>query len=383
MTSVLAVTGIRSEYFFARPIFRAIAEHDRLTLKLVVAGAHLSPMYDHSVRLVEDDGFTIVDRIESLIHGDTRRSRLVGAALQLQSLTQTVAREKPDWLLAIGDREEALNTAYCGAYLGIPVAHYAAGDRATGNVDDFVRHAISRLAHLHFTLTEDARERLIKSGEQPWRVHMTGHSGIDRIRRTPALSLEQMATQLGVPKIETPYAVLIQHPLSSQTDKAEEHMRATLTALADTPLQVFVSHPNSDAGRGGVLKALAEVEGNRRFVAFRNIPDPLFVNLLRNAELMIGNSSGALMETAYLHLAAINVGPRQSERFHGDNVFFVDATAPAIKAQIDRCLGDAPTRARVAKAPNHFGDGHAGENVARLLADTRLDDRFLIKDLTY
>src|SRR5215470_20454064 len=198
---VLGITAIRSEYFLQRPIFQAIAEHPELELSLVVAGAHLSKIHGYTIKDVERDGFTIIERIDNLKLSDHDADRLDGAAVQLQALTQIVDRMRPDWLLAPADREEAMTMALCGAYLRIPTAHYAAGDRVVGNVDDMVRHAVSRLSHLLLTTNEDARQRLIRAGEQQWRVHNVGHSGLDRIRSAAPLTREQLAAALGVPAI--------------------------------------------------------------------------------------------------------------------------------------------------------------------------------------
>ena len=173
---VLGITAIRSEYFLQRPIFEAIRNHPGLELTLVVAGAHLSEIHGHTVKDVENDGFTITRRIDNLIHADHDAARLTGAAVQLQSLAELVDDLRPDWLLTPADREEAMTMALCGAYLGIATAHYAAGDRVVGNVDDMVRHAVSRLSHLLLTTHEDARQRLIRAGEEEWRVHNVGHS---------------------------------------------------------------------------------------------------------------------------------------------------------------------------------------------------------------
>jgi GDP/UDP-N,N'-diacetylbacillosamine 2-epimerase (hydrolysing) len=245
---VVAITGIRSEYFLQRPIFRAIAAHPQLELRVIVAGAHLSALHDHSVREVEQDEFAIVARIPNLIESDHDADRLKGAAEQLRALTEVIDVQRPAWLLAPGDREEAITLALCGAYLKIPTAHYGAGDRVVGNVDDMVRHAVSRLAHLLLTTNEDARQRLIRAGEQEWRVHNVGHSGLDRIRSAAPLTREQLAAALGVPAISDRYLIVVQHPLSSEAALAGAHMRETLAAAGELGYQTFVSYPNSDRG---------------------------------------------------------------------------------------------------------------------------------------
>src|ERR1051325_3169121 len=196
MRKVMAITAIRSEYYLQRSILQAIVDHSELELSLVVTGAHLSPLHGYTVKEVEADGFPIVERIENLLYSDRDAARLKGAAIQLQGLAQVVDKHRPDWLLLPGDREETITLAICGAYLGLAMAHYAAGDRVVGNVDDMIRHAVSRLSHLLLTTNEDARQRLIKAGEQESRVKTVGHSGLDAIRTAPGMRAEKMPTRL-------------------------------------------------------------------------------------------------------------------------------------------------------------------------------------------
>lgn len=380
---VLCITGIRSEYFLQRSIFRAISQHPDLQLLLVVTGAHLTPFHGYSVREVEADQFPIVARVESLLHSDRDAARLKGAALQLQILAHLVDVTRPEWLLVTGDREEAMVLALCGAYMGIPTAHYSAGDRVVGNIDDTVRHAISRLAHLLLTTNENARQRLLRGGEEAFRVHNVGHAGLDRIAETPRMERLELAQVLGVPAIKPPYLVIIQHPLSSEVSQAGEQMRQTLESAAILGLQTFISYPNSDAGAGEIIRVIEEYRAQPGFHVYRTIADTPFINLLREAAVLIGNSSMGLLEAPFLRLPVVNVGSRQAGRIHADNVFFVPNETTAIVEQVRKILTDATTKARVRECTNPFGDGRTGKQVAELLASIPLDQRLLNKDLTY
>ena len=380
---ILAITGIRSEYYLQRPIFDAIMNHPLLELELIVTGSHLSPLHGYTVTDVEADGYPVVERIESLMYSDRDAGRLKGAATQLQVLAHIVDSRRPDWLLAPCDREEALTMALCGAYMNLPTAHYSAGDRVVGNVDDMIRHAISRMAHLLLATSEDAKERLIRSGEEEWRVHNVGHAGLDRMRLTPVLEHDALADALGVSAIDEPYMVVIQHPISSELEQAGNHMRQTLDAAASLGFQVFISHPNSDPGSQELIRVIQEYRTNPKFHVFKNIPDVAFVNLLRGAAVLVGNSSLGLLEAPFLKLPVINVGARQAERFHAENVFFVPPNIQEITKQIRLILEDVKVRERVKNCSNPFGNGHAGEQVADLLASIPLGSKLLNKDLTY
>ena len=375
---VLGITALRSEYFLQRSILRAIVDHPDLELQLVVTGAHLSPLHGYTIKQIEADGFPIVARIENLIYSDRDAARLTGAASQLQVLTHVVDELRPDWLLVPADREESMTLALCGTYMNLATAHYGAGDRVVGNADDMIRHAVSRLSHLLLTTHEQARERLIRAGEEEWRVHNVGHAGIDRLRSTEDLTSAELAAALGVKHIDDHFAVIIQHPLTSEIDNAGPHIRETIAAVLDLGLQTFISYPNSDPGSNQIIDVIEQYRQNPRVSVFKNIPDREFVNLLRRATVLIGNSSLGLLEAPYLKLPVVNVGRRQSERHHSSNVFFVPADRAAIVQQVRAIIDN-----QISACENPFGDGHTGERVAELLATTKIDEKLLNKDLSY
>lgn len=380
---VLAITAIRSEYFLQRSILRAIMDHPELELSLIVTGAHLSSLHGYTVKDVEADGFPIVARVENLSDWNRDSARLKGVGIQLQSLAPVVDARRPDWLLLPGDREESITLALCGAYLGLAMAHYSAGDRVVGNVDDMVRHAVSRLSHVLLTTNEDARQRLIKAGEEEWRVHNVGHSGLDRMRLAPAMSMEQLVSELSVSSVAQKYVVVVQHPLSSEWQNAGEEMRETMEALRELGLQTFVSYPNSDPGADQIIGVIEEYRGDPRVSIFKNIPDAPFINLLRNATALVGNSSMGLLEAPFLKLPVINVGRRQTNRHHAENVFFVPAQRGEIVKQLRDIMENPATQETIRNCANPFGDGHTGERVAELLASTPIDAKLLNKDLSY
>ncbi len=382
--SILGVTGIRSEYDLMAFVFRAIDEHPALTLKLAVTGAHLSDNYGYTVEEIRRDGFVIVDEIENLINGDQASSRVKGMGIQMQGLVQTVSREKPDVLLVCGDREESMTTALVGAYMNIPVAHVCGGDRVVGNVDDQVRHAVTKLAHLHFTTSQESRERVLRLGEQPFRVFNVGHPGLDRLLRLPQLSDDELSERLGFEiKPDEPLILLIQHTLSTEIDRAYEQMTTTLEAIEEIGVRTIMSFPNSDAGSQQTIKAIREYEHLPFLKAIKNIPRLEFVNVMRRADCMVGNSSAGIMEAPLLKLPVINVGNRQQGRLHAENVQFVPHDVDQICEAVRRALWDEAYRAQVARCANPYGDGKTAEQIAQILAKVSLDDRLLIKDITY
>ncbi len=381
---ILGVTGIRSEYDIMSSVFAAIRGHRALSLQLIVTGTHLSPDYGETVREIRRDGFPIAEEIESLISGDRDSSRVKGLAIQLEGMVQACARLRPDVLLVLGDREEAMTTALVGNYLNIAVAHICGGDRAVGNADDQVRHAVTKLAHLHFATNAESARRILRLGEQPFRVFDVGNPGLDRLRRTPKLSASQLSRRLGFPVEEgEPLVLLIQHPLSTEIDRAGEQMRVTLEAVEQLGLKTILSFPNSDPGSQDMIRVIESRRDLPHLHIVRNAPRLEFINLMRRASCLLGNSSAGILEAPLIKLPVVNVGNRQKGRLHADNVQFVPHETRAIVRAVRRAVFDPAYRARVRRCRNPYGDGRSSARIARVLATIPLNQRLLIKDITY
>lgn len=381
---VLAVTGIRSEYDIMSSVFRAVSNHPNLELQLAVTGAHLSDAFGYTVNDIYADGFVIADEISSLLNADQASSRVKGLAIQLQSLVQTVARVKPDILLVLGDREEAMTTALVGAYMNIPVAHIGGGDRVVGNVDDQVRHAVTKLAHLHLTTNQESADRILQLGEQPFRVFNVGNPGLDRLIEVPDLDCDSLSARLGFQITEgEPFIILIQHAISTEIEMAYEQMRTTLEAVNELGVKTVLSYPNSDAGGQQMVRAIREFEMLPLIHTAKNIGRLEFVNLMRRASCLLGNSSAGILEAPLLKLPVINVGNRQRGRLHAENVEFVSHDKGQIVQSLRRAIFDQNYRKKVASCSNPYGDGMSSVRIADVLATISLNDNLLIKDLTY
>lgn len=385
MRHVAAVTGIRSEYDIMSPVYQAIQAHPALRLSLIVTGAHLSKQFGLTVEEIRADGLAVAEAVESLISGDNRGSRVKGAAIQMYGLAQSIERLAPDLLLAFGDREEAITTALVGSYLHLPVVHISGGDRVVGNVDDHVRHAVTKLAHIHCTTNEDSTQRILKMGEQPFRVFTTGNPGLDRMAATPVVSRQALLESFGFPQDtwQRPLLLLIQHVISSEVEAAYRQMRVTMEAIAHLQYNTVVSSPNSDAGNAELVRCLGEFAHLPFIKIFKNIPRHQFVNTMRHAACMVGNSSSGLLEAPFFKLPVVNVGNRQKARLHAENVQFVPHEQDALVAAIRRaCLDDA-YRAQVAECRNPYGDGHSTARILKILTDVVIDEQLLLKDITY
>ena len=375
------LTGIRSEYDILAPIIAAVDAQPDLDAGVIVTGAHLTGLHGQSVRQIEADGYRIAARIDSLLASDGLGGRVKGMALQLAGLTDLFARERPDFLVVMGDREEVMTGAVAAIYHHIPVVHVGGGDHADdGNVDNLVRHAVSKMAHLHMATTELSGQRLRQLGEEPWRIHVTGASGLDRIIATPDMTRDELETALGVDWHGEPYAVLLYHPTITDFSEARAHMASITRVLEASGLNIAVMAPNSDPGNQAItLEIDALIARYPKAKAFTFLERKVFINMLRHARVMVGNSSAGILEAPSMGLPVVNIGIRQRGREHGDNVIFTDYDAGEIAAAITRATTDESFRALVAQRRTPYGDGKAGQRIAEVLRSVELGRGLLDK----
>lgn len=383
--TVYFLTGTRAEFDYFAGLYHEMEASGAFLPAFLISGMHLAPQFGESVRLIEDGNYRIAGIIDNLLASDRPGSRGKSAAILLQGLMDKLSDTSPDFLVVVGDREEALMGAIAGTYLRIPVVQIAAGDNSDdGHVDNAVRHATSKLAHLHFALTQKSADRLLAMGEEPWRVHVTGSPSLARFNTVPKMTDEELWRALDYAPARhpghEPVIVVIQHPMSGEHDTAERDMAASLEAVRRLGLPAFVSAPNSDTGHSGVLRAINTAAAkNPRLKAYGNLEGSLFVNLMRRASVLLGNSSAGLIEAPFLKLPTVNVGLRQKGREHGDTVQFVDADSNAIEAALKRALYDEAYKAMIDAAPSLYGDGTAVSHMVSILSEITDSDRLKFK----
>jgi GDP/UDP-N,N'-diacetylbacillosamine 2-epimerase (hydrolysing) len=382
---VLALTGIRSEYDLFYPLLQELHQDESFDVGVICAGAHLTPLHNFSVRQVEEDGFRIAERIENLIYSNSVVGKVKSAAVLLEGLAQTLKRERPHLLLVLGDREEPLVGAMAGNYMNIPVVHLAGGDNTApidGDVDEQVRHATTKLSNVHLTMAEEHTARLIKMGEEPWRVFTVGSGGIDRLRAEKRATLDELAEIAGS-EVRNDYLVLIYHALSSELTKAKYEIATCIQAGIESGLTVFIGAPNSDPGFQDILDTIKEFVGHPKVKLYSNLPRNAFLTFLRNAKCLFGNSSLAFHEAGFLGLPAINVGERQRGRLCGNNVQFVDAVPGTVKAAIHKALYDDQYLNEIKSGGSVYGDGFMAQKSAKILKQLPGTKALLAKKITY
>jgi UDP-hydrolysing UDP-N-acetyl-D-glucosamine 2-epimerase len=373
------VTSSRADYSHLYWPLRELAANPAIDLGVFALGAHLSPEFGSTIDEIERDGFPIRARIECLLSSDTDTGMAKTIGIAILGLADAFTAWRPDLLLLIADRYEMLAPASVALALRIPVAHIEGGEISQGAIDDHVRNALTKLAHIHFTSTETARQRVIAMGEEPWRVHHAGAPSLDHLRRSTLLDRAALEARLAL-TLTQPTLLAAWHPVTILKDTNAE-ADAFFSALADTPGQLIFVYPNSDAGGYALIertRALAATRPHTRI--FVNLDTVTYWSLLGNVAAMVGNSSSGIMEAASFALPTVNVGIRQQGRERARNIIDAPTETSAILAAILRALRPE-FRETLRGMTNPYGDGTAAATIANVLTTVPLDG-LLIKQPT-
>jgi GDP/UDP-N,N'-diacetylbacillosamine 2-epimerase (hydrolysing) len=384
---IIAVSGARSEYDLLYSVYNKLNDDKDIDFGMIITGPNLSDKFGKTSTLIEKDGFKIIDKIYNLIDSDEKLARVSSIGFQIPQLVQSLNREKPDIVLVAGDREEAISVTMVCAYMDIAVAHFFGGDIAKdGNIDNAVRYAASKFAHIHFPTLEEHKHTLLKLGEDDWRIYVVGNPALDRFLSTPPKTKEEILDALHAKEWrDEPYCVLIQHSIITEVEHQSSHIRETLEAIKGSGVVCFINYPNSDSGSQAIIEAYQEYVNTfpNQFKVFKNLDRNTYINLLRNAQFLIGNSSSGLLEAPSLGLPAINVGSRQRGRTHGNNILFVNNQKVEILNAIQKVLTDNAFLHEVKKCYNPYGDGKSAEKIVETLKTIELNTRLIHKNITY
>lgn len=384
---IIAVSGARSEYDLLYNVYNKLNQDGNFDFSIIISGPNLSDTFGYTAKFIEDDKFKIAGYIFNSIDSNQKIGRIISLGLQIPSLANLLFNEKPDIVLVAGDREEAISVTMTCAYLDIPVAHFFGGDIVkNGHIDNSVRYAATKFAHIHFPSLPEHKETLLKLGEDDWRIYVVGNPALDRLVSTTEIPKMEIFENLSVlNKNIDKYCVVIQHPSVSNDAEQALQIRMTLDALLETDIHSFINYPNSDAGFGEILKAYQEYSSKYpdKFTLFKNLDRINYINLLRYADFLIGNSSSGIVEVASLGLPAINIGNRQQARLHGANVLFTEYNKIDIKLAIQKALTDEVFKAKVALKVNPYGEGNSAEKVVKVLSEIKIDTSLIHKSITY
>jgi len=377
------VTGTRAEYGLLSSSMEAIRDHPDLGLTVYVTGMHLSPQYGNTRQDIVADGFENLVDVHMLLDGDSKQSMVKSLGVGISSFADVFGRDNPDIVLVLGDRNEALAAGMAAAQMNIPVAHIHGGDTTGGAIiDDSIRHALTKFAHIHFPVSSLSEERIHRLGEEPQRTQVVGAPGLDDILAGEYNDPTDVLGRLGISQQDRPLALVVQHSVTTSPKLAGEQMRATLDAISAVDVVPVIIYPNSDAGGKLIIDEIESHLVRERAHVFRSLPRSDYLGFMAAADVMIGNSSSGIIEAPSFDLPVVNIGPRQDERERSENTLDVSHETAEIANGIETALTDDFCE-RVAAAENPYDRGGAAQNICDRLATIELGEGLLRKRLTY
>jgi UDP-N-acetylglucosamine 2-epimerase (non-hydrolysing)/GDP/UDP-N,N'-diacetylbacillosamine 2-epimerase (hydrolysing) len=374
---IAVVSTSRADYSHLYWPLRELSAHPDVDLKIIVMGAHLSPEFGSAVQEIEKDGFHIDARVECLLSSDSDVGMAKTIGVATLSLADIFGQMRPDLLLLIADRYEMLAPASVALALRIPIAHIEGGEISEGAIDDAVRNALTKMSHIHFTSTQAARDRVIAMGEEPWRVHRAGAPSLDHLRRQTLFTREQVESRLRV-ELKHPAILVAYHPVTLARDTVRE-ADALFEALENLPDQILFCYPNADAGSRNLIERARTFAASRDAAhVFVNLDALTYWSLLKQVDVLVGNSSSGIMESASFALPTVNVGLRQQGRERARNV--IDA-APEVRAILKAIATAKGTdfRRSLQGMTNPYGEGVASEKIVEVLTTVPLGEELLLK----
>jgi len=380
---ICVATSGRADYGLLIWPMRDIAASDDLSLQLLVTGTHLEERHGMTVGQIEADGFSIDARVPMGLTEDDPAGLARSMAAGLTGAVEALQRLQPDMLMLLGDRFETLALAQAAMLTRVPVAHIGGGDVTEGAIDEGVRHALTKLSHLHLVTHEQAARRVIRMGEPPERVYVVGNPGLDRLTRTPPMTRDALEARLGRP-LGARNLLVTFHPVTTSPDQGRAELEALLQALEPlSDVTLWITRANADPGGAVVNAALEAFAEGRANVSLHDALGPAYLPLLAACDAVVGNSSSGLAEAPSVRTPTVDVGLRQAGRLAGPSVTHSEADPAAISAVLARAMaGD------VAGFDNPYGDGHSAGRIVRALIaapprDTLLRKRFFDGELPH
>ena len=378
MRKIAVFTGTRAEYGLLYWLLKDIKTDPDLELQLLVSAMHLSPEFGMTYQQIEADGFAITEKVEMLLSSDSAVGTAKSIGLGVIGFADALARMKPDALIILGDRFEALAVAQAAMILRIPIVHIHGGEITEGAYDDAIRHAITKLSLLHFTSTETHRNRVIQLGESPSRVHNVGAVGLDHLARSDLMSVSALATSLSF-KLEQPYVLVTYHPVTLASEPAEESFLNLLAALDEfSEMQVILTYPNADDGGRAIIPILEAYAKRqpKRVLAIPSLGQLRYLSAVKHAAAVVGNSSSGIIEVPSFKVPTVNIGERQRGRLAASSVFSSTTNTDDIVGTLNIVLSKD-----FSQVVNPYGKGNASGAILEHLKSAKLNETKTFYDL--
>lgn len=381
LKKIAVITGSRSEYGLLKPLLEEMEKSVSIKLQLIVTGTHLIREYGYSANLIINDGFK-PDAMIPIYEQDKQGGELSTAlGKAINDISRACIDLKSDLIIVYGDRIEAFAGAAAGMCLNLPIAHLSGGEVTTsGHIDEQIRHAITKMAHIHFPATGASAERIRKMGEEEWRIHHVGDPGISMMNKIKYPSRAEISQELGFEE-DSPIILCVQHPVSNKTEMSGEYMKETLKALLKLQYQTIIIYPNGDNGSESIIGQIESVKDCPFFRIFPNLPREKYLGIMKNCDTMIGNSSSGISEAPSFGIKAVNIGLRERARENAGNIINVDYNQKEIEDAIQLALLNKKDRSN--EYVNPFENENASRAITEILENIRIDNRLMIKKMTY
>jgi UDP-N-acetylglucosamine 2-epimerase (non-hydrolysing)/GDP/UDP-N,N'-diacetylbacillosamine 2-epimerase (hydrolysing) len=378
---ITVTTGTRSEYGLLRPILKEIIKNKKLELHLIVTGMHLSQKHGMSIKEIQDDGFAISNKFHMLPFNDSTFNISTSLGKGIINFSKIFQKIKPDINLILGDRDEALASTLAASHMNIPNLHIHGGDKTKAGIDEYNRHAITKISNIHCAATEKSKERIIKMGENPKFVFCTGSPSIDEIISKKILSKIKLEKKYNL-KFSGNEILLLFHPVTTEYEKSGKQMKNILDALVLLDSPVIAIMPNSDAGNVAIFNLLRQYSKKYEFIRlFKNLPRTDYLSFLKNSGALIGNSSSGIIEASYFKIPVINVGIRQNHRERGPNVIDVTDNTKLIYLAIKKAI--KMKKSLKLESTKIYGNGKSSKKIVKILETISLSKDLIQKQITY
>ena len=378
--TVCVVTGTRAEYGLLKPVMSEIKKSDKLELQLIVTGMHLMSEFGSTENEITKDGFDIDIKIQLSYGEDDRKSMVNSMGREIQEINEALDELDPEIVLVLGDRFEILGPVISAAYTGKAVAHINGGDKTKAGYDEYTRHAVTKLAHIHFPTTEESKERVIKMGENSENVHKVGSTAVDTIKNSVLPTKESLNEKYSL-NFEKATFLMTLHPVSTDPEKAREQIETVTETVDKFDAEVVGIYPNMDPGGREMISYIENKELDN-FNWFKNLPFEDYLAIMKNADVMIGNSSSGIIESPYFDLPFVNIGERQDHRTRSNNVIDVDCDKNEIKEGINQAR-DEEFLKEIKNSENPYGEGNASKKIVNKLEEVKISEDLLKKQIRY
>ena len=367
---ILTLVERRADYSRMRPILKELYNDPFFDVYLVVTGICLLDLHGNDIDYIKEDGFHIDVELPMFVKGERNTNASMVRALSkvMSGIVDHLEKYKPDLVLTGFDIGANLATTIAAAHMNIPVAHIQGGE-VTGSIDESIRHAMSKFAHIHFPATEDARQRLIRLGENPDYVFNVGCPSIDTIVETPVIDKRILEKKFNI-DFSKPVILLIQHPVTTESAESRKQILKTIKVVKELEIQALVALPNNDAGSSEIIDEIK----NSGLSWYPSLSTEEFVNVYRHVWAIVGNSSSGIHESSTFGIPAVNIGTRQQDRERAGNVIDVGYDETEIRVGIQKALFDKEYRNEIAKIKNPYGDGNSAKRIVSILKQVSLDN---------